>query len=377
MAENDSSQEKTEQPTPRKLEKAREEGQLPRSRELNTMAVLLAGAAGFFFFQTTIGDGMARLFRGNFSVHRDEALDATFMLSALKASALDALLTFLPLLIMLWVVAILSSIGVGGLLLSGKALMPKFSRMNPLQGLKRMFSVKSLMELVKAVLKTVVVGGVAWLVLMQVLDDLLAISHEPLRPGVAHALSILAWSFLFLAASLILIALVDVPFQIYDHQKNLRMTKQEIKDEFKETEGKPEVKRRIRELQMDMAQRRMLQEVPKADVVITNPTHYSVALKYDPDSDGAPVLVAKGVDFMALKIREIAREHGVEQVEAPPLARSVYYHTEVDQEIPQGLYVAVAQILAYVFRLREFRKGRGERPQPVRDVPIPDDLRRD
>ncbi|WP_369601752.1 flagellar biosynthesis protein FlhB [Hahella sp. SMD15-11] len=377
MAETDSSQEKTEQPTPRKLEKAREEGQIPRSRELNTMAVLLAGAAGFFFFRNVIGDGMARLFRGNFSLGRDDVLDPATMIRQLHDSFLDALLTFLPLLVMLWIVAILSSIGVGGLLFSSKALMPKFSRLNPLEGLKRMFSVKSVVELVKAILKTVVVGGVAWLVLMNVLDDLLAISAQSLRPGIASALSILAWSFLFLAASLVLIALIDVPFQMYDHQKNLRMTKQEIKDEFKETEGKPEVKRRIRELQMEMAQRRMLEEVPKADVVITNPTHYSVALKYDPDSDGAPIVVAKGVDFMALKIREIARAHGVEQVEAPPLARAVYYHTEVDEEIPAGLYVAVAQVLAYVFRLREYRKGRGERPQPIRDVPIPDDLRHD
>ena len=277
----------------------------------------------------------------------------------------------------LLVIALAGPVSLGGWLFSSEALQPKFSRMNPLSGLKRMFSVQALVELGKAVGKFLVVLTVAVAVLMANQDDLLSIGHEPLPQAIAHSAQIVGWCSLWMACSLILIAAIDVPFQLWDHKQKLMMTKQEVRDEFKDTEGKPEVKSRIRQLQYEMAQRRMLQEVPQADVVITNPTHFAVALKYDADKGGAPRLVAKGGDFLALKIREIAQEHRVELLESPALARAVFYSTELDQEIPAGLYLAVAQVLAYVYQLKQFRAGKGKRPGPLPDLPIPPDLQRD
>ncbi len=281
-----------------------------------------------------------------------------------------------PLLLLLFVASIVGSIALGGWLLSAKALAPKFSRLSPLKGLKRMFSLKSLVELGKAIAKVTVVLFFAILLLEMQTPELLGLGAEPVVPAMKHTVDILGWSFFYLSCTMIVIVLVDVPFQIYDHQKNLKMTKQQIKDEYKDTEGKPEVKGRVRQLQREISQRRMMQDVPQADVVITNPTHYSVALRYDPEKDAAPVLLAKGNDQIALKIREIAKQHGVELVAAPPLARSVYYHSEVGEEIPSGLYMAVAQVLAYVFQLKQFRRRSAARPT-MPDFPIPDELRRD
>ncbi|MDG9668340.1 flagellar biosynthesis protein FlhB [Hahella sp. CR1] len=377
MADNDTSQEKTEEPTPRKIEKAREEGQIPRSRELNTTAVLLAGAVGLLVFGTTIAKALEGVFRASFTLTREEVFDAHQPMIHLGMAALDMAIALAPFMLVLLVASLLGPIALGGWMMSGKAAAPKFSRINPLEGLKRMFSLKSLMELIKGIAKTLVVGGVALIILNHSIPDLLAMGAEDTTVSMAHACKLLAWSFLFLASSMILIAMVDVPFQIYDHQKNLRMTMQEIKDEYKDTEGKPEVKRRVREVQYEMSRRRMLQDVPKADVVITNPTHYSVALKYDAKKMAAPIVLAKGADHMAMKIREIARAHKVELVSAPPLTRSIYHHSEVGDEIPSGLYLAVAQVLAYVFQLRRYRGGYGKKPQGMPDFKIPSHLRRD
>jgi flagellar biosynthetic protein FlhB len=220
------------------------------------------------------------------------------------------------------------------------------------------------------------VMAVALLILDLRTEDLLSIAEEPVLPAMAHVLWTLGWSFFFLSAATVVIAAIDVPFQIYDHRKKLRMTKQEVKDEYKDTEGKPEVKGRIRQLQREMAQRRMMQDVPTADVVITNPTHYAVALKYDQKTMAAPVVVAKGADEVAFKIMEIAREHKVEILRTPPLTRAVYHNTELGDEIPDGLYMAIAQVLAYVFQLRQFRRGRAPKPG-MPDFPIPPEMRRD
>ncbi|OZG72877.1 flagellar biosynthesis protein FlhB [Hahella sp. CCB-MM4] len=377
MAETDSSQEKTEEPTGRKIQKAREEGQIPRSKELGTMAVLMSAAVAFLIFGPALGRSLENILRYSFSMTRDEIFDPGKPIIHLGAMAIEAATALIPFMLILLIASIFGNIALGGMLVSGKSIMPKFSRINPLEGLKRMFSLKSLMELVKAIAKTLVVGGVGWLILNNAIPSLLDMTGQDPMVSIRHTLELMAWSFLFLSSSLILIAMVDIPFQIYDHTKNLRMTKQEIKDEFKDTEGKPEVKRRVRELQYQMTQRRMLQEVPKADVVITNPTHYSVALKYDAKTMDAPVVVAKGVDHMAMKIREIARAHDVELVETPPLTRAIYYHADIDEEIPSGLYLAVAQVLAYVFQLRRFRRGFGKRPGKIPDFDIPSHLRRD
>lgn len=374
--ENDNSQEKTEEPTPRRLEKAREDGQTARSRELATMAVLLAGAGGLLIFGASLGAALEGIMRDAFVIERSAIFDTRHMSVQLILSAKEAAWALSPILVMLLIAAVVGSIGIGGMLFSAKAIAPKANRMDPIKGLGRMFSMRSLIELVKAIAKVGLVMSVAILILNLRTEDLLSIADEPAIPAMEHVLWTLGWSFFFLSCATILIAMIDVPFQIYDHQKKLRMTKQEVKDEFKDTEGKPEVKGRIRQLQREMAQRRMMQDVPTADVVITNPTHYAVALKYDQGSMGAPVLVAKGADEVAFKIMEIAREHKVEVLRTPPLTRAVYHNTELGQEIPDGLYMAIAQVLAYVFQLRQFRKGRGEKPG-MPDFPIPPEMRRD
>lgn len=255
--------------------------------------------------------------------------------------------------------------------------MPKPSRMNPLSGLARMFSLKSLVELLKALGKFLIVLGVALLVLLSYEKELISISKQGLEMAIIHSMEIVGWCTLWMACGLIVIAALDVPFQWWENRKQLMMTKQEVRDEYKDIEGKPEVKARIRRMQREMAERRMMQAIPTADVVITNPTHFAVALKYDPEKAKAPIVVAKGGDFLALKIREIAQEHQVSLLESPTLARAIYFSTELDREIPAGLYVAVAQVLAYVYQLRRYQAGKGQKPDPLRDLPIPDDLRRD
>ena len=377
MAESESGADKSEQPTSKRLEEARKKGQIARSKELNTLVVTLGGAGGLLVFGAGMADALLGIMRGNFELSREVLLDERYMALYLLATGKLALELLAPLIMALLVIALAGPASLGGWLFSSEALQPKFSRMNPLSGLKRMFSVQALVELGKAVGKFLVVLTVAVAVLMANQDDLLSIGHEPLPQAIAHSAQIVGWCSLWMACSLILIAAIDVPFQLWDHKQKLMMTKQEVRDEFKDTEGKPEVKSRIRQLQYEMAQRRMLQEVPQADVVITNPTHFAVALKYDADKGGAPRLVAKGGDFLALKIREIAQEHRVELLESPALARAVFYSTELDQEIPAGLYLAVAQVLAYVYQLKQFRAGKGKRPGPLPDLPIPPDLQRD
>lgn len=377
MAEQgDSSQEKSEEPTGRRIEKAREEGQVARSKELNTAFLLIMGTSGLLIFGSQIGLSLINIMSTSFSFTREAAMDQKQMALYLFNAALDAAQTILPFMILLFFAAVIGSVSLGGWLLSAKALVPKFSRLDPIKGIGRMFSLKSLVELLKAIAKITLVMVLAVLIIRAKMPELLGLGHESVIPAMAHASQILGWSFFLISCTMIIIAMVDVPFQMYDHIKQLKMTKQEVKDEYKDTEGKPEVKQRIRQLQMEMAQRRMMQDVPEADVVITNPTHYSVALRYNPEKDAAPILLAKGHDHMALKIREIAKAHGIEMVAAPPLARAVYQHAEIGQEIPSGLYLAVAQVLAYVFQLKQFKRRVSPRPK-MPDFPIPDDLKSD
>jgi len=374
--ENDNSQEKTEEPTARRLEKAREEGQTARSKELATMSVLMAGAASLLIFGGQLAEALEGVMRSSLALSRQEIFEPAQMGISLMASAEAAAWGLAPMLLVLLIAAIIGPIGIGGLLFSFKSIAPKLNRLDPLKGLKRMFSMRALVELVKAIAKVALVMAIAILILQLRTGDLLAIAGEAPRSAMAHVVWTLGWSFMALSCATILIAAADVPFQMYDHQKKLRMTKQEVKDEFKDTEGKPEVKGRIRQLQREMAQRRMMQDVPTADVVITNPTHYAVALKYDEKTMGAPRVVAKGSDEVAFKIMEIARENKVEVLRAPPLTRAVYHNTRLGDEIPDGLYMAIAQVLAYLFQLRRFRKGQGDRPDMPK-FPIPPDLRRD
>jgi len=378
MAESESGQDKTEDPTEKKKKDAREKGEIARSKELNTLAIMLAGASALLIFGGALAQELMELMRMNFSLSREVVLDPRAMGTYLLHSGLIALLAIQPVMITLLLAALIGPISLGGWLFSAGTMAPKFSRMNPGAGLKRMFSSKAVVELLKALAKFFIILFVALAVLSSDIDDLLRIAHEPLDMAIIHSLQVVGWSTLWMACGLIIIAAVDVPVQLWESAKKLKMTKQEIRDEHKEQEGRPEVKQRIRQLQREMSQRRMMAAIPDADVVITNPTHYAVALKYDPDKGGAPMLVAKGSDFLALKMREIAVANEVMLLESPALARSIYYSTELEQEIPGGLYLAVAQVLAYVYQIRQHRAGKGKRPDPLKDdLPIPPDLRRD
>ena len=377
MAESESGAEKSEEPTGKRLSESRKKGQIARSKELNTLAVTMGGFGGLLVFGGSMGNAMLDIMRGNFSLPREVIMDENSMGLWLAASGEIAMQAMFPLFLLLLVVSILGPISLGGWLFSAEAMAPKASRMNPLAGLKRMFSVNALVELLKALAKFVLILLVGVAVLAAFQDDLLAIVHEPIESAIIHALNVVGWSALWMSCGLILIAAVDVPFQLWSNKKKLMMTKQEVRDEYKDSEGKPEVKQRIRQMQREISERRMMQAVPEADVVITNPTHFAVALKYDPSKGSAPVLLAKGGDFTALKIREIANEHKVMVLESPALARAVFYSTELDQEIPAGLYLAIAQVLAYVYQLRQYQAGKGKRPGPLPEMPIPPDLRRD
>ncbi|AXA55030.1 flagellar biosynthesis protein FlhB [Pseudomonas thivervalensis] len=377
MAESESGQDKTEDPTEKRLRESREKGEIARSKELNTLAIMLAGAGGLLIYGGGLALDLLEIMRLNFSLPREVLLSPGAMAQYLLHSGKIAIISLQPILIFLLLAAFLGPISLGGWLFSGKTMAPKFSRMNPAAGLKRMFSTTAVMELLKALGKFLLVLFVALTVLQADIDDLLRIAHEPLEQAIIHSVQLVGWSTLWMACGLILIAAIDVPIQLYQSKQKLMMTKQEIRDEHKDQEGKPEVKQRIRQLQREVSQRRMMAAIPDADVVITNPTHYAVALKYDPEKGNAPVLLAKGSDFLALKIREIAVANEVMLLESPALARSIYYSTELDQEIPGGLYLAVAQVLAYVYQIRQHRAGKGKRPEPLKDLPIPPDLRRD
>jgi flagellar biosynthetic protein FlhB len=377
MAESESGQDKTEDPTDKRKKDSRDKGEVARSKELNTLAIMLVGASALLIFGGALAQDMMELMRINFSLPREVIMDQKSMANYLLHSGQIGLWAIQPIMISLVLAAIIGPISLGGWLFAFSSMAPKFSRMNPLSGLKRMFSTKALVELIKAFAKFIIVLFVALAVLSSDIDDLQRIAHEPLEMAIIHSLQVVGWSTLWMACGLIIIAAVDVPVQLWESHKKLLMTKQEVRDEHKDQEGRPEVKQRIRQLQREMSQRKMMAAVPDADVVITNPTHYAVALKYDPEKGGAPMLLAKGSDFTALKIREIAVANDILLLESPELARSIFYSTDLDQEIPAGLYLAVAQVLAYVYQIRQYRAGKGKRPDPLKDLPIPPDLRRD
>ncbi len=372
MAEQDKSQERTEQATPKRQKEAREQGQVPRSRELNTMLVLVAGSASLLI----MGDGLIRqimsLMQRSLTIDRLVLSDIHALPQVLAGTVLDALLILGPLFGVLLIAVLLAPALMGGWSFSVKALGFKWSKLDPIKGLGRIFAWRGLMELGKTLAKFVLLAGVSGIVIWQFFGELLALGSEPLLQGLSHAGKLLTWTFLGLSTVLVIIALIDVPFQLWEHHRQLKMTRQEIKDESKETEGRPEVKQRIRNLQREMAQRRMMEEVPKADVIIVNPTHFAVGLKFG-ERMSAPKVVAKGADLVAARIRELAEQNGVLVFTAPPLARALFHSTELDQEIPSDLYVAVAQVLAYVYQLRNVSVPGKPRPRPPVDLPVPDE----
>ncbi len=338
--------ERTEPATPKRIEKAREEGQVARSQELTTFALLMVAAAGLLFLGAELMDKLLRIMKVGMQMERELAFQPDLMLTRFYELALEGLIAIAPLLLLLIIVAFFAPMLLSGWMISTKALIPKFDRINPISGLGRIFSMRSLVELVKAIAKTIVIGGVAALIIWHNKEEVMALLTVPVDSGISQTGEYLAMSFLLTVGAMALIAVIDVPFQIWEHAKQLRMTKEEIRKEHKEDEGDPFVKARIRGLQREAARRRMMAEIPNADVIVTNPTHYAVALKYKSETMRAPTVVAKGVHLLAARIREMAEEHRVPILEAPPLARALYYHAELESEIPEKLYTAVAEVLA-------------------------------
>ena len=367
MAESDSSQEKTEEPTSKKLREAKQKGQVPRSKELNSMGIMFAGSAGLLLMGPTMIGHLAEMMTNGFTLTRAEIMDPAEIFSHFESAIATALLGIMPFLALMTVVAIATPLMLGGWAFNVGSMAFKGDRLNPLSGLKRIFSSKGLMELVKALAKFLVVASVAVWFMWARSSEFLSLGQESFLQGLTHAAWLFGYAFLVMSSSLIIIAAIDVPFQLWDHSQKLKMTLQEVRDEMKETEGRPEVKSKIRALQQEMAQRRMMEDVPAADVIITNPTHFAVALKYNPENMAVPVIVAMGQDHMAFKIREVGRDADVEIFEAPPLARALFAHGKIGQEIPAQLFYAVAQVLAFIFQLHQARKDgldMPERPDP-------------
>ena len=372
--EDDSAQEKTQEPTSKKLEKAREEGQVARSKELNTLLVLMAGSLGLLVFGSDFFDIGIQIFRFNMILSREVLFDDQQLSIHIVESGLSAARATIPFFLLTLLAAFVGPAMLGGLIIAPKALEPKFSRMSFIKGIGRMFSVNALMELLKALAKFLVVAAAAILILYLSLPKIQMLGQQSVDVALPTAAFTMIFAFMLMSLSIIVIVLLDVPFQILEHTKKLKMTHQEIKDELKNTEGRPEVKSRIRQVQQELAKGRMMSQVPDADVVITNPTHFAVALKYDGPAMTSPKLVAKGVDNVAAMIREVATANKIPIVSYPVLARSLYYSTDIDQSIPQGLYMAVAQILAYVFQLGQYQNGGKVAPKLPGSLEIPEEF---
>ncbi|PAS97452.1 MAG: flagellar biosynthesis protein FlhB [Candidatus Dactylopiibacterium carminicum] len=370
MAE-ESDLEKTEPASPRRLEQAREEGNVPQSRELSTFIVLMVGACTLWITSGWLYGHVGNVVREGLAFGRKEAFDATSLLVGLQALSIEALLALAPFFGVMMIAAVGAPALMGGLVISNKALEPKFDRLNPLSGIKRIFSWHGLLELVKGVLKATLIGGAGALVLWKHQGELFALTNMALEPGAALFGQLLQFSGVLLAATLFIVAGIDVPFQLWQYYDKLKMSKQDQKQEYKEQEGDPQIKSQIRARQREMSRRRMMEAVPKADVVVTNPTHYAVALKYEAGSMGAPTVVAKGADLIARNIRELAAEHQVPLLEAPPLARALYHHAEIGDQIPPALCTAVAEVMAYVYQLNQFIAEGGLPPEVPENIPVP------
>lgn len=371
MAEDFDSQERTEQASARQLEEARKRGQIPRSRELTTMLVLLAGSGGLYLTSGRMMQGVASVFKESLALPEGGLLVDQQLVEVFASITWNALSSMAPFFGVMLCVALLAPLAIGGWNVSFTALEFKFDRLDPLQGLGRVFGRRGAIETVKAVAKFLLIGGVAAMLLRGTLGEVVQLGYGDARSDIAATVHLLGRTFIVVAAVTTMIAALDAPYQLWDHKRQLRMSRQQLKEEMKESEGRPEVRARIRRMQQEIATRRMMTEVPRADVVVTNPTHFAVALRYDAGRMRAPRVVAKGADLVAQRIREVATEHGVCCFSAPPLARALYWSTKLNQEIPAGLYLAVAQLLAYVVQLRA-----GARVRPPVDLPIPADLAR-
>ncbi len=374
MAE-DTGQDKTEEPTGKRLEDARKKGQVPRSKELDTFMSLIVSSVLFIFMGGHIARGLAEIMKQQFSLNREAIFDPMSPVSHFNRTMMDGFFLLGPFVLTLAIAALVTPMLMGGWNFSSEAIQPKLSKFNPINGMKKIFGIQGVVELFKAIIKVILIFLVAGVLFKVYRGDLMGLNNLPLHRAIYRSADIITWCLLIMSSSLLLVVMVDVPYQLWNHKRQLKMTKQEVKDESKESEGSPEVKGRIRRMQMEIAQRRMMEEVPKADVIVTNPSHFAVALKYNQNSVGAPVVVAKGVDLIAGQIRNLALAADVPLVAAPPLARALYYSTDLNEEIPQGLFLAVAQVLAYVFQLKAAIENGWEKPHPPSSVQVPDEFR--
>jgi len=373
MSQQDSGQERTERPTPKRLDDARKKGQVLRSREFNTLLCMLGASAAVYLVGDELGAAIASATRRALTLERELAYDKALAIARATQAMRDALLLQVPLFAVMAAMCVVGPALLGGIRFSSESLELKLDRLDPVQGIARMFSPNALAEVAKSLLKLGWLGLIALIVGQAIQVDVLSLGRLPVTAAVQQALALLAFALVMLSIALLPIAAMDAPHQIWRHLGRLRMTRQEVRDELKETEGNPELKNRVRQQQRALAQRRMMQEVPLADVVITNPTHFAVALRYDPRGAGAPVVIAKGADRVAERIRALALGNDVPLFEAPPLARALYWSTELGHTIPAGLYVAVARVLAYVYQLRAAAHPYAAPPRPT-DLPVPDEF---
>ena len=373
MAE-ESDLEKSEPASPARLEKAREEGQVARSRELVTFVMLTTGVGGLWALGEMMGQHFSSALRNGLQFERASAFDASHMMVQAGTAVLHALQALMPLLGMMLVAALVAPMMLGGWLFSTKSLAPTFSKMNPVAGIGRMFSTESLAELVKTIVKSLLVGGVAWWVIAGNLASIMALMSEPVHAALPHTLKLVARSCALIIGSLLLVAAIDVPYQLWSHHRKLRMSREDLRQEQKENDGDPQVKAQIRRQQQQMAKRRMMAEVPKADIIVTNPTHFAVALKYSDKEMRAPRVVAKGTELVALRIRALAEEHRIPILEAPPQTRALYRHTHLGAEIPVALYAAVAEVLAWAYQLQRQATEGGSVPNAPKNLPVPESL---
>jgi len=373
MAE-DSDAERTEDPSPRRLEEARKRGQVARSHELVTFAVVAAGFAAVIFTGASMLAALKQVMVDNLHFDRVTLGDLNQMIAHLGAAGMAGLLAVIPVLAATAVAAVLASIALSGWLFSFEPLMPNFGKLNPMNGIGRIFSVRSLVEATKAILKSSLIGGVAIATIWHERGDVLQLIAMPPLAGLSALWEIARFTLQLVVGSMLVIVLIDVPFQIWDYRRNLRMTKEEIKQEQKESEGDPQIKAKIRQLQMQAARQRMMTEIPKANVVVTNPTHYAVALRYDEKNMSAPKVVAKGSFLLAERIIEIGKENKIPILRTPPLARALYHHAELGQDIPSALYTAVAEVLAYLYQLNHWKQFGGSEPELAKELPVPQEL---
>jgi flagellar biosynthetic protein FlhB len=374
MAE-DSDAEKTEPASEKRLQQARENGDIPRSREVATFTVLMTAGAGLWMTGSGLIGKLSTVLESGLSLNREQIYNPNLLIERVGADIVGVMLACLPLAAAILFVMLASPLLIGGWNFSAKAFTPNFGKLNPMSGLGNMVSSNALIELLKAVAKTLLVGAVAWFVVMSQKDAMIGLAAEPLGTAAPHLGSLVAKAFLFMVGALGAIAILDGPYQMWHHANKMKMTRQELIQESKESDGNPQIKGKIRQMQREMARKRMMSNVPTADVVVTNPTHFAVALKYADGGRGAPRVVAKGTDEVAAKIRELAKEHKVALLEAPALARALYKHTDIDDEIPEALYSAVAEVLAYVYQLRAYAKGTSDQyPDRPSKLPVPPEM---